>query len=326
MEHSKVWSSRLVRLLVERTGLGDTDPCAAIEYHVSKLRQAVGDAEVVSDFGPYLKLREVKLLPSSELACDGYIQPHGSSYSEGFTMLVKKKQPQSRMRFTIAHELCHTFFYEIVPELKFVPHQADPAEERLCNVGAAALLMPNDDVVKATRKVRPSLLALEQLAEQYGVSLEAMFLRLRHLARWRCELLIWHRTNEGNFLLNRAYRLWKKDWRWDDSSIHQAAWEGKKVSTNRTFVHFQDSRGREFARPVYCQVKRRANSLVSLWSHKPLDQGLPAIRGLLSATCETGNSGRLEKLRKRQKPQHRKSEVRLDPFLGRSVMPDQSVV
>jgi Zn-dependent peptidase ImmA (M78 family) len=30
--------------------------------------------------------------------------------------------PTVRQRFTIAHEICHTFFYEIVPELKFKPH------------------------------------------------------------------------------------------------------------------------------------------------------------------------------------------------------------
>ena len=76
-------------------------------------------------------------------------------------MLVNKKHPQTRVRFTIAHEICHTFFYEIVPELKFVSHPTDPAEERLCNAGAAALLMPNYDVVRATRKVTPSIVALE---------------------------------------------------------------------------------------------------------------------------------------------------------------------
>ena len=325
MDRSEVWSSRLVRLLVKRTGLENDDPFSAIEHHVDKLRQAVGNVGVVSDFGPYLKLRKVKLLPSGDLVCDGYIQPHGRSYSEGFTILVKKKQPQSRVRFTIAHELCHTFFYEIVPELKFVSHQTDLAEERLCNVGAAALLMPNDDVVRAIRKVTPSMLVLEQLAEHYGVSLEAMFLRLRHLARWKCELLIWHRTNDGRFLLDRAYRRRKREWNWGDSSTPQAAWEGKEASTGRSFVHCQDSRGRWFARRVYFQAKRRANSLVSLWSHQPLDQGPHSIRGLLSAACETENSGRSAKHRTRQKPQHRQFEMRLVDIPARTIMPCQPV-
>ena len=57
----------------------------------------------------------------------------------------------------------------------------------------------------------------------------------------------------------------------DDSSIPQAAWEGKKALSGRTFVHFQDSEERWFARRVYFQVKRRANSLVALWSHQPLE-------------------------------------------------------
>ena len=313
MDRSKVCSnfesSELVQLIVERTGLGDANPFAAIEYHVKMLRQAVGNAGAVRDFEPYLKLRKVKLLPSNKLVCDGYIQPNGRSYSEGFTMLVKKQQPQSRVRFTTAHEICHTFFYEIVPELKFVPHQTDPAEERLCNVGAAALLMPNDDVMRATRKVTPSMVVLEQLAEHYGVSLEATFLRLQRLARWKCELLIWHRTNDGRFLLDSAYRRRKEDWYWDDSSIPQAAWEGKKALPARTFVHFQDSRERRFARRVYFQVKRRANSLVALWSHQPLDQGLHAIRGLLSAARETGNSGKSAKRRNRQNPHQSKMRL-----------------
>ena len=72
------------------------------------------------DFEQFLKLRKVQLVPSNNLRCDGYIQPQGRSSSEGFTMLVNKKLPQSRIRFTIAHEICHTIFYEIVPELKFV--------------------------------------------------------------------------------------------------------------------------------------------------------------------------------------------------------------
>ena len=247
------------------------------------LRQAVGDVGVVSDFEPYLKLREVKLFPSGELVCDGYLQPHGKSYSEGFAMLVKKKQPPTRVRFTIAHEICHTFFYEIVPELKFVSHQTDPAEERLCNAGAAALLLPNADVVRATRKVTPSIAALEQLAEHYGVSLEAMFLRLQRLARWKCELLIWQRMNDGRFLLDRAYRHLKEDWDWDDSSIPQAAWEGKKDLPARTFVHFQDSKKRWFARHVYFQIKRRANSLVALWSQQPLGQTMKRSLPLLNS-------------------------------------------
>ena len=287
MEHNNVCSSfgrsRLVRLLMERTGIGNADHFSVFEYHVEKLRQAVGNTGAVKDFEPYLKLRKVKVMLSSNFRCDGYIQPQGRSFSEGFAMLVNKKLPQSRIRFTIAHEICHTFFYEIVPELKFVSHQTDPAEESLCDFGAATLLMPKDDVMRATRKVTPSMVVLEQLAEYYGVSLEAMFLRLQRLAGWKCQLVIWHRTNDGRFLRDRAYRRFKKDWHWVDSSIPQAAWEGKKSLPKWTFVHFQDSRKYWFAQRIYFQVKRRANSLVALWSKEPLVHPTKEHLPLLSA-------------------------------------------
>lgn len=276
MDHSSGYSnfgrSRLVRLLIERTGIGNTDPYSAIEYHVDKLRQAVGDTGRVKDFEQYLKLRKVQLVPSSNLRCDGYIQPQGKSSSQGFTMFVNRTLPPSRIRFTIAHEICHTIFYEIIPELKFRWHQTDPAEERLCDFGAAALLMPKDEVVRATQGVTPSMAALEKLAEHYAVSLEAMFLRIQRLAGWKCQLVIWHRTNDGRFLADRAYRPFEKDWNWVDSSIPKAAWEGKKSLPEWTFVHFQDARKYWFAQRIHFQAKRRANSLVTLWSQQPLLQ------------------------------------------------------
>ena len=263
--------SRLSQLLVERTGLGGGDPIAAIEHHVERLRQLVGTDGAVRDFGPFLKLRKVRLLPSVDLDCDGYIRPQGGSYTEGFTMLFNKKQSFSRSRFTIAHEICHTFFYELVPELKFVSHQTDPVEERLCDIGAAALLMPEDDVVRYSREVTPSMALLEQLADHYGVSVEAMFLRLQHLAGWTCQLMIWRHRNNGHFVLDRAYQRFKKNWYWVDSSIPRAAWQGKDSVNGWTFVFFQDSKKCRYVRRIYFQVKRRATSLIALWSKQPLD-------------------------------------------------------
>ena len=75
----------------------------------------------------------------------------------------------------------------------------------------------------------------------------------------------------------------KEDWDWDDSSIPQAAWEGKKDLPARTFVHFQDSKKRWFARHVYFQIKRRANSLVALWSQQPLGQTMKRSLPLLNS-------------------------------------------
>jgi hypothetical protein len=80
---------------------------------------------------------ETEVVP--DLPCDGLIEPIGTTYSAGFRMRLKKNAADVRLRFTIAHELCHTFFYELVPEFKFVAHESDDSEERLCNWGAASL-------------------------------------------------------------------------------------------------------------------------------------------------------------------------------------------
>jgi len=72
---------------------------------------------------------------------------------------------------TIAHEACHTFFYELVPELKFIPHERDEDEERLCNWGAAALLMPASSLRRRMKNVAVNLESLDAIAAEYAVSL-----------------------------------------------------------------------------------------------------------------------------------------------------------
>jgi len=77
----------------------------------------------------------------------------------------------------VAHEICHTFFYEIVPELKFTPHPTDSFEEALCNHGAAAFADAAEDVLAHVSVRDVSLATLEELSQRYAVSIEAAFLR-----------------------------------------------------------------------------------------------------------------------------------------------------
>ena len=56
-----------------------------------------------------------------EPGCDGLLKPLGKTFAEGFLLQVKRDCSEERSRFTLAHEACHTFFYEFVPEIKFAP-------------------------------------------------------------------------------------------------------------------------------------------------------------------------------------------------------------
>src|SRR5947209_7938610 len=84
----------------------------------------------------FLKSRKISSVETMwDLHCDGVLEPIGAAYPAGFKIFLKKQTNTERLRFTVAHEICHTFFYELVPELKFVPHEVDPKEERLCDLG-----------------------------------------------------------------------------------------------------------------------------------------------------------------------------------------------
>ena len=137
------------------------------------------------------------------LPCEGSLQPVGNEFRQGFIMRLKRNAADVRVRFTMAHELCHTLFYELVPEIKFTPHEADDEEERLCNLGAAAFLLPASVLRRRVKKLQPRLETLELLSAEYRVSIPTMLLRLRALLLWQCEVSLWHRMSGGRFVLDR---------------------------------------------------------------------------------------------------------------------------
>jgi Zn-dependent peptidase ImmA (M78 family) len=104
------------------------------------------------------------------LNADGALIPLGKHFDHGFRMVLRRDLPASRINFTVAHEICHTFFYQRVPEIKFANHACDRDEERLCNLGAEELLMPGLDVKRRAKDQAISLQALKILAGHYRVS------------------------------------------------------------------------------------------------------------------------------------------------------------
>jgi len=110
------------------------------------------------------------------------------TFRDGFRVRLKLGMSDVRARFTLAHEACHTFFYQLVPEIKFFPHDRDSEKERLCNFGAAGFLVPASPLRRQVRTLPRCLESLELLASNYGVSPLTMALRLRGLGYWQCQL------------------------------------------------------------------------------------------------------------------------------------------
>src|SRR5215469_7011853 len=90
-------------------------------------------------------------------------------------------RPKQRIRFSIAHEIAHTFFPDCSERVRYrASAQTEvPAEwelEMLCNIGAAELLMP----IGSLPDLKSRALTIEgllQLRKQYEVSAESLALR-----------------------------------------------------------------------------------------------------------------------------------------------------
>src|ERR1700674_1665274 len=182
--------STLVRLFVERAVVDAAHTTAeqVMADIVERVREK-GTRNRERQLQQFLKDRQVRSIDVvPDLNCDGMIEPIGPTFNDGFRIRLKRNVSSARTRFTVAHEACHTFFYEQVPELKFGPHTTDDEEERLCNLGAAILLIPARSLRADARKMPTCLESLGQLARRYDVSSATMLLRLRAMGLWKCQL------------------------------------------------------------------------------------------------------------------------------------------
>jgi len=236
-------------------------------------------------------IRDVR--DSSEIEGDGRLEPLGTSYEDGFDVLVSKAGSPTRQLFTLAHELCHTFFYELVPRVKFSPHREDPCEERLCNAGASEILMPRwqvEDAVLGSRRgtwqagdsrdAITSLATLNELARQFQVSTAAMMSRLRHLSLSRCRLHVWHRSNSGAFLFPGSARSADA---WSSMTTHvERAWRTGTTVCGHEYLESVDESGVRRVCKISYEARAQSNRIYVLWCNGGLRRESP--KSLFSKT------------------------------------------
>ncbi|MCI0426408.1 MAG: ImmA/IrrE family metallo-endopeptidase [Nitrospiraceae bacterium] len=101
-------------------------------------------------------------------------------------------QPKGRQRYSIAHELAHTFFPDVREEVR---HRLSRREMRdddwqlelLCNLGAAEILMPIGSFVELSKE-ELSAHRLMELRRKFDVSIEALCIRLVRLTEQPCAM------------------------------------------------------------------------------------------------------------------------------------------
>jgi len=103
--------------------------------------------------------------------------------SGGRSIIYNPTAPRTRVAFSIAHEIIHTFFPNSINGARFRNICASESKEaneleRLCDLGASELLMPLGDFQSATATTGYSLSAVSTLMEIFGSSYEATAFRL----------------------------------------------------------------------------------------------------------------------------------------------------
>jgi hypothetical protein len=256
--------SLLVKRFVERSGFAHASAeCVMASLVETVLRKTRTRPQQLESALRDRNIQHVEF--AHNLSSEGSLEPVGPEFRHGFVMRLRKNAADVRIRFTMAHELCHTFFYELVPEIKFAPHETDDEEERLCNLGAASFLLPASVLRRRVKPLLPHLKTLELLAAEFRVSIPTMMLRLRELGLWQCEVSLWHRMSDGRFVLNGLYGGRRLSYQWQDASILENAWNSNKSACGHSFLFCEDQRGERRYRPISYEIRRHADGMIALW-------------------------------------------------------------
>ncbi|MDO8716357.1 MAG: ImmA/IrrE family metallo-endopeptidase [Dehalococcoidales bacterium] len=122
---------------------------------------------------------------------------------EGYIIKVNKNHHPVRQRFSCAHEIGHLLFDDLRLEgfVSNVEHRTsnphiqtrprDNVKERLCDIAATELLMPESVFRKYLANVGVSVNSVERLAHTFGVSIPSSAIRITEVSLEGCLALLW---------------------------------------------------------------------------------------------------------------------------------------
>jgi Zn-dependent peptidase ImmA (M78 family) len=139
-------------------------------------------------------------------------------FHDGFVIKVNRNHGLARQNFSCAHEIGHVIFSELqlqryIKSIEYRNRTFNPegergararAIERLCDVAAAELLMPEEVFRKYLSGFGVSAHAIERLANIFRVSIRAVVRRIAELSIEPCIALFWQPDARSK---NNALRL-----------------------------------------------------------------------------------------------------------------------
>jgi Zn-dependent peptidase ImmA (M78 family) len=145
-----------------------------------------------------------------------HLQFHGSAISTvspefGPAVLLNAQSKLWRRNFDLAHELFHLLTWNVfrAPDLETCEPNED--EEKLANAFASRLLLPTDAVRDrieqlADKEGKISLEKLDEVAREFGVSLDALLWRMKYLYHQSAEDIQKHIEQAKKIKIRRPAR------------------------------------------------------------------------------------------------------------------------
>ena len=103
-------------------------------------------------------------------------------------------KPRTRQNFSIAHEICHTFFpeyeYQFHARHKIGEYDSHNELEFLCDFGASEIILPSPEFDSDVSQIGISLASLKNLSTRYEASREATAIRMIGTGTLPCALIV----------------------------------------------------------------------------------------------------------------------------------------
>jgi hypothetical protein len=146
--------------------------------------------------------RNVARISERDLNCDGLISRTSTGH---YLVEVNRDHAEARRRFTVAHEIAHTFFFDVEepPRNRVEDGNLDAVngfdpEEMLCNWAAAEMLMPQRQFHAMVRGLGLGSASLIQLSRNFNVSLHAAARRLLQNCGLRLVIAEWEYSRNND--------------------------------------------------------------------------------------------------------------------------------
>lgn len=278
-----VWSSPEALELAASAGV--TDPELAMRLLARRLLAADNVQTLpvpLQRLYPTVGIRKVRQI---ETVLEGGLTRNDDG---SFDVIVRADRPPVRRRFSLAHEIGHLLFYTHAPAAKraraLSGEVAPEEEERLCNVAAEELLVPQAYLDALVDSGKPPTAVTAQVIADCEVSTTAALIRVA--ARWphAGELQLWA-MRDGRWELTMARRTGGQRRElssfvveaWGDKAVHHTAqsWIGEG------FIYSATRRER-----ILCAtelVKLTGRGATALVFHHPIRRSSRAVPTTLEA-------------------------------------------